>query len=180
MTKAYLIHGTSTRDDDWFPWLAEAAKPSIEIDRLWLPNPYHPIQSEWDQAVDHQIEPHDGIILIAHSLGCITALRYLEHQQIKSVRLLLVGAFDKTLPNYPQLDEFMLPAPNYQQIISKISKATVITAKDDPIAPYKNSIEVANKIRAKLIVLENGGHFLSSDGFTNFPLALKELIKLAM
>lgn len=73
----------------------------------------------------------------------------------------------------------MVPTPNYQQINPKISKATVITAKDDPIAPYKNSIEVANKIRAKLIVQETGGHFLSSDGFTKFPLVLKELNKLA-
>lgn len=179
MIKAYLIHGTSTRDDDWFPWLEEAAKPTIEIDRLWLPNPYRPIQSEWSQAIDDQIEPHDNLILIAHSLGCITALRYLEHHQIKNARLLLVGAFDKNLPNYPQLNKFMVPTPNYQQINPKISKATVITAKDDPIAPYKNSIEVANKIRAKLIVQETGGHFLSSDSFTKFPLALKELNRLA-
>ena len=28
MKKAYLIHGTSTRDDDWFPWLEKAARPA--------------------------------------------------------------------------------------------------------------------------------------------------------
>ncbi|MBB1079280.1 serine hydrolase family protein [Limosilactobacillus sp. STM2_1] len=180
MTKAYLIHGTSTRDDDWFPWLEEAAKPLIDIDRLWLPNPDWPIQSEWNQAVDKQISPHNGLILIAHSLGCITALRYIEQHQINDARLLLVGAFDKSLPAYPQLDKFMVPAPKYQQILPKISKATIITAKDDPIAPYKNSIDIAKKIRANLIVQDHGGHFLSSDGFTTFPLALRELTKIAI
>lgn len=44
MKKAYLIHGTSTRDDDWFPWLEKAARPAIELDRLWLPDPFAPQQ----------------------------------------------------------------------------------------------------------------------------------------
>lgn len=89
-----------------------------------------------------------------------------------------MGAFDKGLPAYPELDEFMKDHPHYEQIFPKLAKATVITAKDDPIAPYQNSIAVANKIRAKLIVKEKGGHFLTSDGFTKFPLALKELNRL--
>ena len=90
-----------------------------------------------------------------------------------------MGPFDKGLPAYPELDEFMKDHPHYEQIFPKLTKATVITAKDDPIAPYQNSIAVANKIRAKLIVKEKGGHFLTSDGFTKFPLALKELNRLA-
>ena len=52
MKNAYLIHDTSTRDDDWFPWLEEEAKPTIALDRIWLPNPFNPQQAEWDQAVD--------------------------------------------------------------------------------------------------------------------------------
>lgn len=107
------------------------------------------------------------------------AFRYIERHHVKDARLLLVGAFDKGLPAYPELDEFMKDHPHYEQIFPKLAKATVITAKDDPIAPYQNSIAVANKIRAKLIVKEKGGHFLTSDGFTKFPLALKELNRLA-
>lgn len=179
MKKAYLIHGTSTRDDDWFPWLEEAAKSFLSIDRLWLPNPFNPNQEEWDAAVDDQIDAEDGMILIAHSLGCITALRYLERHQVKNARVLLVGAFDLPLPAFPQLDKFMSPAPDYRNISPKISKGVVITAKDDPIAPYKYSVTVANKIRAKLIVRENGGHFLASDGFTKFPFLLKELMNIS-
>ena len=179
MTKAYLIHGTSTRDDDWFPWLEQAAAPAIRLDRLWLPEPFNPQQSSWNAAVDDQIKPADGLILVAHSLGCVTALRFIERHQIKDARLLLVGAFDQGLPAYPELDNFMQPAPDYGQIAPKVSKATVIAAKNDPIAPYKNSIQVAHHVNAKLIVQETGGHFLTSDGFTQFPLALKELQRLA-
>ena len=63
MKNAYLIHGTSTRDDDWFPWLEEEAKPTIALDRIWLPNPFNPQQAEWDQAVDDQIHTQDNLIL---------------------------------------------------------------------------------------------------------------------
>lgn len=179
MTKAYLIHGTSTRDDDWFPWLEqEAQNEGITIDRLWLPNPFNPNQREWNNAVDQQINATDGLTLVAHSLGCITALRFIERHDLKNANLVLVGAFDQGLPAYPELDPFMKPALNYSHITSKINQATVIAAKDDPIAPYQNSVQVANKINAKLIVQPTGGHFLTSDGFTKFPLVLKELTQI--
>ena len=45
----------------------------------------------------------------------------------------------------------MKDRPHYEHILPKLAKATVITAKDDPIVPYQNSIAVANQIRAKLI-----------------------------
>lgn len=105
--KAYLIHGTSTKDDDWFPWLEKAAAPEIKVDRLDLPNPFDPDQQQWNQAVDAQIPVEDGITIIAHSLGCVTALRYVERHQIKDVKLILVGAFVDNLPAYPKLNNFM-------------------------------------------------------------------------
>lgn len=179
MKKAYLIHGTSTRDDDWFPWLEQAVKPVIDLDRIWLPEPFNPHRQEWDAAIDQQVPASDHLILVAHSLGCISALRFIERHQIHDTRLLLVGAFDQELPAYPQLNSFIIPAMDYQQVKPRVGKATVITAKDDPIAPYHDSVTVANRLRAKLIVQEHGGHFLSSDGFTEFPLAAKELRRIS-
>lgn len=179
MINAYLIHGTSTRDDDWFPWLEDAAAPQIKLQRLTLPNPFNPQREEWDAAVDQQIPAKDGITLVAHSLGCVTALRYVARHQLHDVRLLLVGAFDQGLPAYPELDAFMKPTPDYRHITPKVSRATVITAKDDPIAPFHDGVTVAHRLGAKLIVQSTGGHFLSSDGFTTFPLALKELQRLS-
>lgn len=179
MKKAYLIHGTSTRDDDWFPWLEKAARPAIELDRLWLPDPFAPQQVAWDQAVDDQIKAEDGITLVAHSLGCITAVRWLARHDVKNVGLLLVGAFDQPLPNYAGLDEFMQGSVDYRQVRPKISRATVIAAQNDPIAPYQFGVAMANRLGAKLIVRPDGGHFLTSDGFTEFPLALTELKRVA-
>lgn len=175
---AYLIHGTSTKDDDWFPWLEKAAAPKIVVHRLELPYPFNPKQEEWNEAVDAQIPVKDGITLIAHSLGCITALRYVERKQIRQVKLVLVGAFVNNLPSYPELNAFIQPKPNFERVKNKIDQATVITAVDDPIAPYKLAVKVAQQLGAKLIVRQNGGHFLSSDGFTKFSLVLKEIKRM--
>lgn len=179
MTNAYLLHGTSTRDDDWFPWLEQAAAPEIKLERISLPNPFAPQAKDWNNAVDQQIPVNDNLILVAHSLGCVTALRFVARHHLHKVRLLLVGAFDQGLPAYPELDSFMTPAPDYEKITPKVSQATVITAKNDPIAPYRDSVDVAHRLDAKLILQDTGGHFLTSDGFRKFPLVLRELQRLA-
>lgn len=173
--KIYLIHGTSTRDDDWFPWLEQALKPGIELDRIFLPDPFDPKQAAWDSAVDDQL-PHDGeVTIVAHSLGCVTAVRYAARQPLDKVNFVLVGAFAQPLPDYPQLDQFMAQKLDYAAIKGKLGKATVITAQDDPIAPYQYAVAVANQLGAKLIVKQDGGHFLSSDGFSKFPLVEQEV-----
>ena len=173
--KVYLIHGTSTRDDDWFPWLEQELKPDIDLDRIFLPDPFNPQQTAWDGAVDDQL-PHGGeVTLVAHSLGCVTALCYAARQPLTKVNRVLVGAFDKPLPAYPQLDDFMAAKVDYAAIKNKLGQATVITAQDDPIAPYQYAVAVANQLGAKLIVRPDGGHFLSSDGYSKFPLVAKEV-----
>lgn len=118
MKKAYLIHGTSTRDDDWFPWLEKAARPEIELDRLWLPDPFAPQQAAWDQAVDDQIKAEDGITLVAHSLGCITAVRWLARHDVKNVGLLLVGrliSHCQTMQDWMNLCRAVLTIARYGQ-----------------------------------------------------------------
>lgn len=179
MTTAYLIHGTSSRDDDWFPWLEQAAQPEVELKRLFLPDPYQPVQADWNAAVDEQIPAKDGLILIAHSLGCVTALRFVARHRLMHANLILVGAFDQPLPGYPDLDEFMQPAPQYDRITPKLDQAVVITAVDDPIAPFELAVKVAEQLQADLIARKQGGHFLASDGYAQFPLVLEELQKLA-
>lgn len=179
MPKGYLIHGLSTRDDDWFPWLEQAASQWVTIDRLFLPELDHLDPQEWQGACDDQIKPEPGMVLIAHSLGTITALRYVErHPELSDVRLLLVGAFDRPLLLYPPLDSFVEPTINYSQIKPKVSHATVISAQDDTIVPHQDSVIVAHQLGARLLSPKTGNHFLDSDGYAKFPLALTELKRL--
>lgn len=67
------------------------------------------------------------------------------------------------------------PQPDTANIKDKLAHATVITAQNDPIAPYQYAVAVANDINSKLILRPTGGHFLTSDGYQQFPLVLDEL-----
>ncbi len=179
MPHAYLIHGTSTKDDDWFPWLEQAAgqgEPPIELTRLGLPSPFSPDPQQWAQAIDRQIPTDHDIVLVAHSLGCIAAIRWVErHKDAHNIGLVLVGAFDQPLAAYPMLDRFVEPAVDYGKVRDKLTDPVVITSKDDPIAPMRGALGVADRLGAHAVLHATGGHFLASDGFTSFPTALEEL-----
>lgn len=176
MAKAYLIHGTSTRDDDWFPWLEKAAKPGITVDRLAMPEPFAPHLATWQKFLDGQLPTEPGLTIVAHSLGCITAIKFVErHPELKDVNLVLVSPFDQPLENAEGLDEFVKEPVDYKQVAPRLHKATVITAKNDWIAPFENAEQIAHGLEAKLIVNYMGGHYLAGDGFKEFPQVLDEL-----
>ena len=178
MPSVYLIHGTSTKEDDWFPWLEVALAPTLTLHRLSLPHPFAPTPAAWDAALDQQIPAEDKLTLITHSLGGITALRYLGRHQVTGARLILVAPFDQPLPLYPGLNSFLSPAPDYPALRAKLAAATVIVAKDDPIAPWQQGRRIAQQLDAKLITKAHGGHFLTSDGFRQFPLVEREVRRL--
>ena len=178
MANAYLIHGTSTKDDDWFPWLEEAVKPEVKLTRLDLPHPYDPMDFEWNQAVDDQVPAEDGVTLVAHSLGCITALRFIERHDIFDANLVLVGAFTNPLPGYSQLDDFMADGVDLNKVAKRIHKATVFVSSNDQIAPPQDGKDCAKAIGAKLIEVKRAGHFLTSDGYATFPQVKNELFRV--
>lgn len=174
--QAYLIHGTSTRDDDWFPWLEKAASPAIKVDRLAMPEAFAPHFKTWQQFLDQQLPTTPGLTLVAHSLGCVTAIKFVQrHPELQDVNLVLVAPFDRPLPESPSLDEFVSQPVDYQQVAPRLHKSVVITAKNDWIAPFENAEQIAHGLEAKLIVNLMGGHYLAGDGFEKFPQVLKEL-----
>ncbi len=72
----------------------------------------------------------------------------------------------------------MKPAIDLKKLQDKVSQAVVITAQNDPIAPYQYSVAVANQLGAKLILRPTSGNFLTADGFREFPLVKTELEKM--
>ena len=178
MKKAYLIHGTSLPDDDWFPWLKKTARQKLNctVKIVDLPQPFSPHPSEWDAACDRSIVATDGVTIIAHSLGCIEALRFIEQHDVQQANLILVSGFDEPIYTYPELNSFADHTFNYaRDILPKVANAVVVTAKDDRIVPTQFSQTMAQHLRAKLILQSTGGHFLGDAGYTKLPVVLEEL-----
>lgn len=179
----YVVHGyTSASSAEWFPWLKnKLTEIDISTTIFDMPNPNDPKVNEWDAYLDKNItECSESTILVGHSLGCITLLRYLEKQSDdrKIGGIILVSGFLEPITTLPILDPFIKQNLNTPKLIKMIEKRLVISSLDDSIVPYQLSCELAKQIDAKLITVENGGHFIGQEGFTEFPLVFDEICKI--
>jgi hypothetical protein len=175
----YIVHGYgASPSDHWFSWLKNAMeKKGASVSIVNLPAPDAPQPNEWQQALESQVASLDeGTYFVAHSLGSIALLRFLEGVQGKTIGgYLLVSGFNNSLPALPQLDSFKKPTIDYGRLVDIASNRVVVSAIDDPSVPHAFSESLANSLKAKFVSVQRGGHFLGSDGFTEFPLVINEL-----
>lgn len=183
--KVYIIHGyTASIHANWFPWLKEqlvARGAFVEV--IELPHPNQPIATAWLKQVHERIgTPDQQTYIVGHSLGCITALLYMQQQlELASVSLggaLLVSGFDEWLYTLPELVDFVQIPVQFEPLIHAIQQRIVVAAADDEIVPVIFSRRLAEHMQAELYELEHGGHFLDRDGFTEFPLVLELLERM--
>ncbi|WP_207401608.1 RBBP9/YdeN family alpha/beta hydrolase [Phytopseudomonas dryadis] len=179
----YIVHGYGAAPSDhWFAWLSEQLEQrGIEARVLALPDSQRPSVQGWADYLDTAIDRHDGdSYFVTHSLGCIALLDHLQRQPGGSRvgGAVLVSGFAEALPALPQLDAFTSRPLDFAALRGRIGKRSVIAAQDDPIVPYPLSARLADKLDAKLVTLEQGGHFLASDGFVQLPQALDALLAM--
>ncbi|KFM95953.1 RBBP9/YdeN family alpha/beta hydrolase [Paenibacillus macerans] len=181
--KVYIIHGYgASPSSHWFPWLRDRlTEAGADVAVLTMPNPQEPNFNAWVNQLSASVPDLDGnTYFVAHSLGCITTLRYLLRQNpAKPIGgIVLVSGFAKPLPELPILDAFTEQPLDYDRVIRSASGRAVIAAKDDSIVPFAYSKELMEQIHADFYEVEHGGHFLESDGFTTLPIVFDVLNKM--
>jgi len=183
-TNIYVIHGyTSSNQSEWFPWLKEQFKNShVKIDIPNMPDSEYPRLEPWIKHLHKNVlDIDENTIFIGHSLGCVTALRYILEKNIKIKGAILVSGFINENPMDEQtegLQGFVDGPLNILRIKSLIQSRIVITAKDDDIVPTEATQKLAKELDANLIILSSGKHFIARDGYTDFPVLLNEIQKL--
>lgn len=179
----YIVHGYSASPaDHWFQWLQnKLASDSIGADILKMPNPSKPVLADWTQEISLNVRDiHKGTYIVAHSLGCAAVLRFLEKLDPSGQAggIILVSGFTKPLPSLPILDEFTREPFDFDKIKAAVAGTPIVVAsKNDEIIPVEFSKELARNIDADFHELDQGGHFLGSDGFTTFPLVYELLTR---
>jgi predicted alpha/beta hydrolase family esterase len=171
--KVYIIHGYgASPQHHWFPWLKQQLEQQgIVVQVPPLPDPEHPVKPAWDKCLAQAIEqPDQYTFFVAHSLGCIALLDYLQQldPQPKIGGLLLVSGFHQPVPGYSLINPFVAHALQPEQLIALTPQRVVIAAQDDPVVPHDLSQHLSEKLQARIISLPQGGHLLGSDGFTQF------------
>ncbi|RAX57037.1 hypothetical protein CCZ01_07495 [Helicobacter monodelphidis] len=183
--RVYIVHGfDSSPQKNWFAWLGsklEAKGVNVEI--LAMPNPQNPNLQEWIKMLDSNVELGSETYLVGHSLGCITILQYLQDKAVNQANkksamiggFVLVSGFYEPLSILPQLDGFTKNPLDFAVLQAISPNRVVISAKDDSIVPTDLSKKLSDKLNAKFIQTQNGGHFMESDGYTEMPLVLENL-----
>lgn len=178
--RVFIVHGyMANASDHWFGWLKdELTMNNIKTEILMMPNSDNPDSTVWQETLTKKIGRVDKqTFIVAHSLGCISVLRYLNnHSGFELGGLILVSGFNSKLPALPQLDKFIKETRLTDNLSLNIGRTVVFASTDDPFVPMKMTKALAERLDGKYIQVESAGHFLGSDGYTNFSELLNELM----
>jgi len=173
MINIYVLHGYyASTDDHWFQSLkAHIEDKNIQVTLISFPDSKNPNLEKWQQTLEKSITKIDqNTYFIAHSLGVITLLSFLErHKNQKMGGMILVSGFSKTIEVLPQLDAFILKSQiDFTQFV-QLKKKYMFISNNDSIVPTQFSVELANQLNSSYSVIQDSGHFLASDGYVEFP-----------
>lgn len=175
MKKIYIIHGYyASPNEHWFPWFVEKvyAVYGIEVEVLRMPTPESPYVEAWLEKLHDKIGiPNNEMFIVAHSLGCVALLRYLDslHESFTLGGMILVSPFDKPLEVFPNLDPFVDVTLNYAKLSRNVLQKHVIFSDNDMYVPPSISKTLGVKLDSALLEIPRGGHFLGIEGFETFP-----------
>ena len=180
MKKVFIIHGYGgTPNGAWRPWLMkELDKNNIYSCALPMPTPDSPVLGEWTGEIDRIVRNNkeDEILLVGHSLGATSILRYLEKDNSLPISecILVSGPIYKG--KNEKIYEFLEKEFNFNSIRNKSNKFTVIHGDDDPNVSLKNAEDIAKNLDCKLITIPGGKHLNGSAGFDTLPECLEVII----
>jgi predicted alpha/beta hydrolase family esterase len=189
MKKVYLIHGwDGSPEEPMLQWIKNKLEErNFKVIVPKMPNPSEPKINSWInkiRKVAGDLSEED--ILIGHSVGCQAVLRYMETLKDKKVAKVILIA------PWMYLDENTIKEEGEE--VKKIAKPWVETPIDwkkvkihckefiaifsdnDPYVPLSNTNLFKEKLNAKILILNNKGHFDPSSGIKELPEIL-EFIK---
>lgn len=175
--RVVIVHGyESSPDANWFPWLRRSLEAEgIAVTVVPLPDPDDPDKAAWENAVSAALGmPDAATVVVAHSLGVVTALRVLAAlpEPWGLGGLVLVAGFAEQLEALPELDGFLAADVDVERMATSIRDRTVIRSDMDPFVPRAASDDLARRLDARLQVHPGAGHFMTEDGVTSLPVLL--------
>lgn len=183
--RVFIIHGWGGNPaEHWLPWLkSQLQQKGYEVSVPAMPNTDKPIIKEWVEYLSVCVgELDEHTYFVGHSVGCQTILRYLETQAGKKAGGCVLVAAWFILQGLETEDDERIAEPwmrndnDYKKIRGVTQNITVInSSNDDYGAVEENKQLFEERLGANVIILENRGHFTTTDGVTVLPEALKAI-----
>lgn len=141
-----------------------------DVEVLNLPNSHEPHVEEWLTYMRQTIPEVDAdTIFVAHSLGVITTLKFLNDLDVSKVGgLAIVSGFKDKLEGMETLDAFIEQEIDFDQLKHKIIKRFGIASKTDDIVPYTLTAELCKALDAKFYLQEEEAIFLKKMAMIHF------------
>lgn len=173
--KFLIIHGyTASPEKNWFPWLkSELEALGAFVNVPTMPDSQAPNPEKWQQRLQHlPFEVDDNTVLIGHSLGCVTALRFLQNAGQSVAGYVLVSGFDNEQPTLPELQQHTAEPLDYNELIEIANNRVSIISSNDEIVSPTSSKALAEALKTQVIIEDAAGHFLDREGYTEFKTLL--------
>ncbi len=186
-----FIHGyTSSSKADWYPGISKKLK-GLGVDFVIpnLPGNEHPKASDWLKVINKEVSKSDKpLVLVGHSLGTRAALLYIEKYRREVEKVFLISAFNNDIENgkrregkaYPTFFDHKI---DLEAIKPLVGEFVVVHSKDDVSKPpfygidYKQGVEIAGELNAKLITTKGRGHLDIPDNMPYILDVLREHLK---
>lgn len=179
MKRAIIIHAwEETPEGQWLPWVGDQLRKegwSVEIPEM--PDTKTPTLDAWMAKLE-SLTPNKDTVLIGHSLSNALILRFLEKPDITIKGAVMVAAWDWLMETVKEFHQtFFGTGFDYDSIKKKHLPLTIINSTNDPWIDFARSKKLAQKIEAEFITVENAGHFMARDGYSQFPLLVETITK---
>lgn len=174
MKRAVIIHGwNSVPDEGWRPWLAkELHDRGYEVHMPAMPNTAHPQQDEWVQCIKDLVgTPDEKTLLIGHSLGAAAMLRYLEQlpKEERVGAVIFVAGFSNSV-GIAETENFVADHFQWDAIHSHCKTFVALHSDNDRYVSRSEGDTFRDKLGANVVVIPDGGHFGSGEGYTSLPI----------
>lgn len=190
MKKVIIVHRwDGTPENDWYPWLKkELENKGFQVIVPEMPNTSEPKIEEWIAHLKKAIGKVDiDTHFIGHSIGCQTIMRYLatlpKKTKVGNV-IFVAGWFNLNNLENEEVKKIAKPwleTPIYFiKVKQKIGMLTVFLSDNDPYNCLEENVQTfKEKLGAKVVILNNRGHFTHDDGVLKMPKILDELISIS-
>lgn len=187
--KACIVHGwDGSPKEPMLQWLRSSLeKKGYEVIAPAMPNPGVPKIRAWVGKLTKTISPDENAILVGHSIGCQTILRYLQtlapKKKIKGIVLIApwMELDEETIEEEgEEVREIARPwmeTPiDFKKVKKLAGKTVAIFSDNDPFVPLSQKTIFRKKLGAKVIIEKGKGHFTVGDGTKKLPSALKAIL----
>ncbi len=139
----------------------------------------HPDPASWVAALQRAVSTSNSpVIIIAHSLGCITVARWAAQAPLASLRqvrgALLVAPADVERPGCPSALQGFAPIP--RDVLPFPSQ--LVGSDNDPAASAARALQLARDWGAQAAVLSGAGHINVKSGHQRWEQGFAYLYRL--